>query len=282
MERSSAAQVETPSRPRPTIEMERKASVKFEDKPLTITIESITPQPSPAGATVPAPIPSPLPASQQLSSASPLAKLFGGEPPSSTIEDTSPVPTVDSEASSDLNSPAPGKPVVAQKLEKKLARMSFKKPNFKNLLNDNGLDDQMKQELEVAAEVKQTGAIPTPRTSVVGKAAAAAAEPAQPARTPVPPRQLSISVRPSEPSRSGYLQKLDSSSLAELGEDSWLDQYAALEIANGELKLFAEIGGRRILRGTINANDHIVRSIDYVFYGKVFAFEFVVKNDDGS
>lgn len=242
IELSSSSKSETPSRPRP-VEIERKASVKFDDEPLTILINSPQPSPAVAASTTIKPSFSVTTEEPQLpkvmTAASPLAKIFGESPTATPDENnTNSAPTtLDSEVSSETNSPAPGKSAVAQKLEKKMARLSFKKPNFKNLLNDNGLDEQMKQELEIAADVK-TGAVTRP--SIV---TAAPKEPEKPARTPVPPRQLSVHIRPTEPTREGYLQKLDSSSLGDLGEDSWLDQYVTLDIASGEMKLFAEIGG---------------------------------------
>jgi hypothetical protein len=271
VELTAAAPIDTPARPRPSVELYRKTSVKFEENPLTVTIDS--PLPSPAISRTPfATVPNVV-APAAVSAVSPLSKIFGESP----AGDDSILGTNESEMSSEMNSPfPPGKSAVSQKLEKKLARMSFKKPNFKNLLNDNGLDEQMKQELEIAAEVKQGTVVPRP--SIVKKEK----EPEVPVRTPLPPRQLSVHVRPTEPVREGYLQKLDSSSLNDLGEDSWLDQFASLQVNTGELKLYAEIGGRRILRGSMNVNQYIARGIDYVFYGKVFAAELVVQNEGGS
>jgi hypothetical protein len=270
VELTAVAPLDVPTHPRSSVELGRKVSVKFEGNPLTVAIDS--PLPSAAIMHTPfATIPDVV-ASAAVSATSPLSKLFGE---SSTIENTN-LGTNESEMSSEINSPVPPvKSPVIQKLEKKLARVSFKKPNFKNLLNDNGLDEEMKQGLEIATEVRQ-GTVPN--TSVAKKEK----DPEVPFRTPIPPRQLSVNVRPTEPVREGRLQILDSSSLNDLGEDSWLDQFGSLQINTGELKLYAEIGGRRILRGSMNLNQYIVRSIDYVFYGKVFAIEVIVKNEDGS
>lgn len=215
----------------------------------------------------------------KLDMTSPLSKLFSNR---------SPIPGDDQSVVSDVtdvtnNTPASAptqKSALAAKLEKKKARLSFKKPNFKGLLNDNGIEDFVDSESPLA-EPSAAAAIgeDTPKRRVP---VAESKQQKGPKRTPLPPRSLSISVRPVDPMRSGYLQKLDTSNPADLGEDSWLDQAASLEIATGELKLYAEIGGRKLLRGTMNINDFVVQPIDYVFYGKVFSFELLTKREDGT
>lgn len=58
-------------------------------------------------------------------------------------------------------------------------------------------------------------------------------------------RHIKISVRPTEPVRTGYLYRLDSahSHDASMGSDVWLTQFVSLDITTGMMHVYAEING---------------------------------------
>ena len=266
----------------------------------------------------------------------------------------SPIPTVptaaaaaaEGETSSSVNN------VLAEKLEAKLnaRRQSFKPPNFKNLLNSNGIDNQPRRSLLTAAgagavseansdtdtnppsvanttprnangehaahgptaaflqDSARSTANPSPVTepirletpepspTVVANADGLAPRRSfskSPARrrtskkathgataegiaaqddssrsftpSPAPPghaasgqapvthpltRHLKISVRPTEPVRSGHLLKYDASHAHDntsVGHDPWIAQYITLDITTGMMLVFAEINEYALL-----------------------------------
>ncbi len=57
---------------------------------------------------------------------------------------------------------------------------------------------------------------------------------------------MKISVRPTEPVRTGNLYKLDSAhaqEAANMGQDVWLPQYISMDITTGIMFVYTEING---------------------------------------
>ena len=108
---------------------------------------------------------------------------------------------------------------ISKSLQDKLKSVKSKKfspPKFKNLINDNG---RTFFEPKLAVDVKSV--------------------------TNDPPRELSPHIRPTEPTRMGYLLKFDASAneSGHSNEECWINQFASLEIAAGMLLYYAEIAG---------------------------------------
>ena len=91
------------------------------------------------------------------------------------------------------------------------------------------------------------------------------------------PRELTLANRPTELARAGYLLKLDAAS-KDIGEDSWISQYVTLDVSTGILEYFAEIAGRRILRGKVDISEASIKTIDYVYYGRLFSFKLMMNS----
>jgi uncharacterized coiled-coil protein SlyX len=168
--------------------------------------------------------------------------------------------------------------MLEQQLEKLGRRKSYKPPKkLGSILNSKGMTKDMEEEIK---RVKEGG--PSEETKASSSEGIASMEDEQqqekekekeqekpPASRP---RQLMISVRPTSAQREGYLFKLDNSG-KELGEDPWISQFISLEVATGILQFYAELGGRRIPRGKVSILDSTVEPIDFVYFGRLYAFK---------
>lgn len=141
-------------------------------------------------------------------------------------------------------------------------RKSFKVPTFKNILAPKEVVDEPEP-------VPEPVPVPVPEVVHVEEHTVASTEKRFKAYNPA---DLKLTVRPTEMVRMGYLYKLDTTS-KDIGEDSWISQYVSLSIATGILEYHAEIAGRRILRGKMDVNDSSIKTVDYVYYGRLFVFK---------
>ena len=90
------------------------------------------------------------------------------------------------------------------------------------------------------------------------------------------PKTLPIQNRPTGNLREGYLEKLDMDAF-DASEDSWIKQFVSLDITAGTLCHYAEINGRKILRGRFNILSSEVDLFDKIHHGKTHAFKLYPK-----
>eukprot|EP00981_Chlorochromonas_danica_P011163 scaffold3779_cov254-Ochromonas_danica.AAC.23 len=152
---------------------------------------------------------------------------------------------------------------IMEAFRKSSIRKSFKVPTFKNILSPKGGGSSPLPTEEAAMETNDTVKEDNPQPVVT--------EVKKRFKT-FDPSTLKIAVRPTGLVRMGYLYKLDTAS-KDVGEESWINQYITLSIATGMLECYAELAGRRILRGKINVNECNIKTIDYVYYGRLFVFK---------
>lgn len=160
-------------------------------------------------------------------------------------------------------------------------RKSFKAPSFKNILTPKEPIDDDSDEGKAAGDgeelkIKEVQTAQNERSQPAPKPTPTSS---QPAPTPVTynPHELTLTNRPTELARSGYLLKLDAAS-KDIGEDSWINQFVTLDVSTGILEYYAEIAGRRILRGKVDINEASIKTIDYVYYGRLFSFKLMMNS----
>lgn len=127
---------------------------------------------------------------------------------------------------------------LKEALERRGSRKSFKVPKFKNLIATL----EAEREFEDLRNNPPKEELPEPIEEKVIEVTSNITEILPEGQKLSRPKDLIISVRPRDPVRMGYLFKLDSSD-KEIGEESWIRQFASLEIAVGILEIFAELGG---------------------------------------
>lgn len=130
-------------------------------------------------------------------------------------------------------------------LERRGSRKSFKIPmNLKSLLNSNGLDAA--KEEHIAHKEDKKNKEHEAENQVVVPAPSTASAPTTPKNItpskPRPPRDIKLTVRPTEPQRTGMLEKFDLAQKEE-GEDAWVMIEMDLDIATGLVQTYSNIGG---------------------------------------
>lgn len=140
---------------------------------------------------------------------------------------------------------------------------SVKIVKFRNLLNSNGLDAESPLNPKSLDDGKEE--------VIVEKAPEVKKE-----KVKYNPKELPIENRPSGHVREGYLYKLDGDSF-DVGEDSWIKQFVSLDITVGTLCHFAEINGRKILRGRFSVLTSETDLIDEMHYGQQHSFKIFPK-----